>query len=105
MLQAYATTTTSRKNLKLDLRRKNNPTKPIIERLNKLNDRDQGAAYHRHVHVVWVAGVVIRTACCLSRFGVSCARNKTDREISTGSNDPLHIFRTRHCSCGHCKEK
>lgn len=45
----------------------------MMESLNETNDKEQRAAYRRHVHIVWVAGVVIGTACRLSRFGVTCA--------------------------------
>lgn len=36
-------------------------------------EKTSKAAYHGHVDIVWIAGIVIRTACCFGRLGVACA--------------------------------
>lgn len=50
--------------------------------------------YHGHEDVVWIAGIVIRSASCLGCFGVACGRRRkkkrgNESQIGSGS---LNIF-------------
>lgn len=49
------------------------------------SDEKRQDSYHGHVDIVWIAWIIIRTACCFSRFQVTWASND-DKDMKTDIN-------------------
>lgn len=44
----------------------------VIHHALKTLTLDIKVSYHGHVDIVWIAGIVIRSASCLSCLGIAC---------------------------------
>lgn len=52
------------------------PSLNCFLRGNLFGLEDRRGPYHGHVDVVWIAGIVIRSASCLGCLGVACGKKR-----------------------------